>query len=143
MLPTSGAHAIILQSECRESGGIGRRTRFRFWRRKAWGFESLLSHHGADGTTGVVGRDVIGITQEQENASQSGNIERARAQAQRLAPDGGYRQRSREPAETPFAHGARARLPARQGALQGGGAAIRRASAAGSAGRRHAAQLRG
>ena len=28
-------------SEC---GGIGRRTGFRFQRRKAWGFESLLSH---------------------------------------------------------------------------------------------------
>ena len=27
-----------------ESGGIGRRTGFRFQRRKAWGFESLLSH---------------------------------------------------------------------------------------------------
>jgi hypothetical protein len=29
-----------------ESGGIGRRTRFRFWRRKVWGFESPLSHQG-------------------------------------------------------------------------------------------------
>lgn len=28
-----------------ESGGIGRRTRFRIWRRKAWGFEPPLSHH--------------------------------------------------------------------------------------------------
>jgi hypothetical protein len=27
-----------------ESGGIGRRTRLRIWRRKAWGFESPLSH---------------------------------------------------------------------------------------------------
>ena len=27
------------------SGGIGRRTRFRSWRRKVWGFESLLAHH--------------------------------------------------------------------------------------------------
>ena len=26
-------------------GGIGRRTRFRFWRRKAWGFKSLHPHH--------------------------------------------------------------------------------------------------
>ena len=26
-------------------GEIGRRTRFRFWRRKAWGFESLHPHH--------------------------------------------------------------------------------------------------
>ncbi len=29
----------------RESGEIGRRTGFRFQRRKAWGFDSLLSHH--------------------------------------------------------------------------------------------------
>src|SRR5712671_3161255 len=28
----------------REGGGIGRRTGFRFQRRKAWGFESLPSH---------------------------------------------------------------------------------------------------
>ena len=28
-----------------ESGGIGRRTGFRYQRRKAWEFESLLSHH--------------------------------------------------------------------------------------------------
>ncbi len=26
-------------------GEIGRRTRFRFWRRKAWGFKSLHPHH--------------------------------------------------------------------------------------------------
>ncbi|MEY3308248.1 MAG: hypothetical protein RLZZ413_2286, partial [Pseudomonadota bacterium] len=26
-------------------GEIGRRTRFRFWRRKAWGFKSLRPHH--------------------------------------------------------------------------------------------------
>src|SRR5882672_11118006 len=31
----------------REGGGIGRRTGFRFQRRKAWGFESLPSHHAA------------------------------------------------------------------------------------------------
>src|SRR3989449_3845039 len=30
----------------REGGGIGRRTGFRFQRRKAWGFESLPSHQG-------------------------------------------------------------------------------------------------
>src|SRR3990172_4386693 len=36
---------IILQSKRCESGGTGRRTRFRFWRRKACWFESLLSHH--------------------------------------------------------------------------------------------------
>ena len=29
----------------RGCGGIGRRTRFRFWRREAWGFESLHPHH--------------------------------------------------------------------------------------------------
>ena len=32
-----------LPHQC-ESGGIGRRTRLRIWRRKAWGFESPLSH---------------------------------------------------------------------------------------------------
>ncbi len=26
-------------------GGIGRRTRLRIWRRKAWGFDSLHPHH--------------------------------------------------------------------------------------------------
>src|SRR4029077_1081560 len=31
----------------REGGGIGRRTGFRFQRRKAWGFESLPSHQAA------------------------------------------------------------------------------------------------
>ncbi len=30
-----------------EGGGIGRRTRFRFWRRKVWGFESPLSHQNS------------------------------------------------------------------------------------------------
>src|SRR2546426_11695905 len=38
-------------SSAREGGGIGRRTGFRFQRRKAWGFESLPSHQG----TGVSG----------------------------------------------------------------------------------------
>src|SRR3989442_6467827 len=33
-------------SSAREGGGIGRRTGFRFQRRKAWGFESLPSHQG-------------------------------------------------------------------------------------------------
>jgi hypothetical protein len=32
-------------TEAGESGGIGRRTGFRFQRRKVWGFESPLSHH--------------------------------------------------------------------------------------------------
>ncbi len=38
--PQSGAAA--LGCGC---GEIGRRTRFRFWRRKAWGFKSLHPHH--------------------------------------------------------------------------------------------------
>ncbi len=33
------------QVQTGESGGIGRRTGFRFQRRKVWGFESPLSHH--------------------------------------------------------------------------------------------------
>ena len=35
---------IILHLRICESGGIGRRTGFRFQRRKVWGFESPLSH---------------------------------------------------------------------------------------------------
>jgi hypothetical protein len=37
-------HAII-DNRVRGYGEIGRRTRFRFWRRKAWGFKSLYPHH--------------------------------------------------------------------------------------------------
>src|SRR6476661_1087030 len=36
----------------RESGETGRRTRLRIWRRKAWGFESPLSHVRGDKTVG-------------------------------------------------------------------------------------------
>src|SRR3954462_14131997 len=41
--------ATVRPSDCltfssRESGETGRRTRLRIWRRKAWGFESPLSH---------------------------------------------------------------------------------------------------
>ena len=32
----------------RPGGEIGRRTRFRFWRRKAWGFKSLHPHQVFD-----------------------------------------------------------------------------------------------
>ena len=35
---------VLWGPEC-GCGGTGRRTRFRFWRRKAWGFESLHPHH--------------------------------------------------------------------------------------------------
>src|SRR6266704_2392858 len=40
------AHCEVRLSLAREGGGIGRRTGFRFQRRKAWGFESLPSHQG-------------------------------------------------------------------------------------------------
>lgn len=36
--------AQTLQPRCRGCGGIGRRTRFRIWRREAWGFKSLHPH---------------------------------------------------------------------------------------------------
>jgi hypothetical protein len=36
------AHHFILICGC---GGIGRRTRLRIWRRKAWGFKSLHPHY--------------------------------------------------------------------------------------------------
>ena len=36
------AHHLKLICGC---GGIGRRTRLRIWRRKAWGFDSLHPHH--------------------------------------------------------------------------------------------------
>ena len=36
------AHHLIFICGC---GGIGRRTRLRIWRRKAWGFKSLHPHH--------------------------------------------------------------------------------------------------
>ena len=32
---------LLITSGC---GGIGRRTRLRIWRRKAWGFDSLHPH---------------------------------------------------------------------------------------------------
>ena len=35
----------LLNESTRGCGEIGRRTRFRFWRRKAWGFKSLHPHH--------------------------------------------------------------------------------------------------
>ena len=41
--------AASLHSRPRESGGTGRRTRLRIWRRKAWGFESPLSHRSGRG----------------------------------------------------------------------------------------------
>ena len=50
--PSSKPPRAVLMSEIpghrpgrRECGEIGRRTRFRIWRRKAWGFKSLHSHH--------------------------------------------------------------------------------------------------
>src|SRR5581483_4834620 len=42
-LPRSSAQIQAVQGTG-GSGGIGRRTRLRIWRRKAWGFESPLSH---------------------------------------------------------------------------------------------------
>ena len=38
--------------DMRPGGGIGRRTRFRFWRREAWGFESLPGHQRAGADSG-------------------------------------------------------------------------------------------
>jgi hypothetical protein len=38
------AEAKYLSLSC-GCGGIGRRTRLRIWRRKAWGFKSLHPHH--------------------------------------------------------------------------------------------------
>jgi hypothetical protein len=40
--------------DMRPGGGIGRRTRFRFWRREAWGFESLPGHQRSGGRGSVI-----------------------------------------------------------------------------------------
>ena len=38
----------VIKTGLRESGGIGRRTRFRLWRCTPWGFKSPLSHQGPE-----------------------------------------------------------------------------------------------
>ena len=37
--------ALLRRADGCGCGEIGRRTRFRFWRREAWGFKSLHPHH--------------------------------------------------------------------------------------------------
>ena len=49
-----GAPAARYLSASRTSGGIGRRTGFRFRRRKAWGFKSLLVHSTSAATAVVL-----------------------------------------------------------------------------------------
>ncbi len=44
-------------------GGIGRRTRFRFWRRELWGFESLYPHHKSPGKPGKAFRFALSLAQ--------------------------------------------------------------------------------
>ena len=70
---TATAACPWLQCASRESGGIGRRPGFRFQCRKAWGFESPLSHHGlpltAAGRTGYPAR----CTHQQDPGRRSGN----------------------------------------------------------------------
>ncbi len=44
-------------------GGIGRRTRFRFWRRELWGFESLYPHHESPGKPGKAFRFALSLAQ--------------------------------------------------------------------------------
>ena len=44
-------------------GGIGRRTRFRFWRRELWGFESLYPHHKSPGELGKTFRFALSLAQ--------------------------------------------------------------------------------
>src|SRR5256885_13332686 len=102
---------------------MGRRTGFRFQRRKAWGFESLPSHQG----TGFFG-----------NANEHRSVKQAGAEAQHGGSGRADRPRSRATAAQALAHRAHGRLSPGQGSAQDRRAALWAAGTVGSDRRRGA-----
>ena len=117
-VPAFGYTDLFGESGC-ESGGIGRRTGFRFQRGRPWGFESPLSHQ-----PGQSSKDF------DAHANQSGN---ASAQLERrlnvAVPRRADRERGREAPGAARQERQDSRLPAGQGAAEDGRAAIRPAGA--------------
>ena len=160
MRPSGEAPASGIIRLHRESGGIGRRTGFRFRRRKAWGFESLLSHQvrsaellahvpGSGGSfldqrtavprDGDPGKPHRTIHMQQAVETKPSPLERqAEGGGARRATRGGDRRAHQEAR----AHREDAGLPARQGAHQDGGAPLRLPGAPGGALGQRAAPLR-